>query len=98
MAVADLELERYELREGPLYTFRPDRRDFLKTIVAGISVFLVLDNAAAQESGRGGRRRDPLPGDLAAWLHIDEDGTIRVFTGKVEVGQNARTSLTQAVA
>src|SRR5207244_13634084 len=28
----------------------------------------------------------------------NEDGNVTVMTGKVEVGQNARTSLTQAVA
>jgi hypothetical protein len=39
-----------------------------------------------------------LPKDLAAWLHIDKDGKITVFTGKVEVGQNIRTSLAQQVA
>ena len=36
--------------------------------------------------------------DLAAWLHIDTDGRVTVFTGKVEVGQDIRTSLTQQVA
>ena len=36
--------------------------------------------------------------DVAAWLHIAEDGRVTVYTGKVEVGQNIRTSLTQAVA
>ncbi len=98
--MADIELERYELRSGPLYSFEAHRRDFLKTLAGGISVFLLLTGAEAQESGRpgAGRAGDPLPQDLGAWLHIDEDGTVRVFTGKVEVGQNARTSLTQAVA
>ncbi|HEX2034661.1 MAG TPA: molybdopterin cofactor-binding domain-containing protein [Chloroflexota bacterium] len=35
---------------------------------------------------------------IGAWLEILEDGTVTVFTGKVEVGQNIRTSLAQAVA
>jgi isoquinoline 1-oxidoreductase len=35
---------------------------------------------------------------LGAWLHIDEQGAVTVYTGKVEVGQNIRTSLTQVVA
>ena len=39
-----------------------------------------------------------LPKDISAWLHIDADGRVKVFTGKVEVGQNIRTSLAQAVA
>ncbi len=33
-----------------------------------------------------------------AWLHIADTGAVTAFTGKVEVGQNIRTSLTQAVA
>ncbi len=43
-------------------------------------------------------RADARPPELAAWLHIAEDGTITVYTGKTEVGQNIRTSLAQAVA
>src|SRR5262249_44504432 len=31
-------------------------------------------------------------------IHIGEDGKITVFTGKVEIGQNIRTSLSQVVA
>lgn len=37
-------------------------------------------------------------GLIADWLHIEADGKVTVFTGKVEIGQNIRTSLTQAVA
>ena len=39
-----------------------------------------------------------MPDDVNAWLHIDANGAVTVFTGKTEVGQNIRTSLTQAVA
>src|SRR5262249_25584176 len=38
------------------------------------------------------------PALVAAWLHIAVDGTVSAYTGKVEIGQNARTSLAQAVA
>jgi CO/xanthine dehydrogenase Mo-binding subunit len=81
---------------GRLHGFDVDRRDFLKVLGGGILVFSFLP-AAAQESGRmrGGRE---LPKDIGAWLHIGEDGRITVFTGKVEMGQNIRTSLTQQVA
>src|SRR5262249_21692905 len=40
----------------------------------------------------------PAPQDIGAWLYIGEDGRISVYTGKAEVGQNIRTSLTQVVA
>ena len=55
---------------------------------------------AAKSGAARGRRGggQPRPKELAAWLHIGEDGTVTVFTGKVEMGQNARTSLTQVVA
>ena len=39
-----------------------------------------------------------MPKELGAWLHINEAGEVTAFSGKVEIGQNARTSLTQAVA
>lgn len=76
------------------------RRDFFKILGGGIAVILIPDDSDAQESG-GGRRRglnEPMPPALSAWLHIGENGIVTVYTGKVEVGQNARTSLTQAVA
>jgi len=54
---------------------------------------------AAQESGGArGRRDESLPKEIDAWLHIGESGKVTVYTGKVEMGQNIRTSLTQAVA
>ena len=92
------ELERYELLEGARYRFDLDRRDFLRGTGVGLFVLLVAPGAAAQESGRGRGGREQLPDDVNAWLHIDRDGAVTVFTGKTEVGQNIRTSLTQAVA
>ncbi len=76
------------------------RRDFFAVMGGGIVVLLIADDADAQESGGGARRgmREALPEQVSAWLHIGETGAVTAFTGKVEVGQNARTSLTQAVA
>ncbi|HEY2469971.1 MAG TPA: molybdopterin cofactor-binding domain-containing protein [Terracidiphilus sp.] len=74
-----------------------DRRDFLMVLGGGLLICLTPKLAWSQESGRsfGGHE---LPKDINAWLHIDADGRVKVFTGKVEVGQNIRTSLAQAVA
>jgi len=75
------------------------RRDFLNALGGGIVVLCVIDEAAdAQESGRRARSGDAHPAEISAWLHIGEDGGVTVYTGKTEVGQNIRTSLTQAVA
>ncbi len=64
-----------------------ERRDFVKAAGSGVIVLLTADVLDAQ-----------APKEIAAWLHIGEDSAITVYTGKVEVGQNIRTSLTQAVA
>jgi nicotinate dehydrogenase subunit B len=95
-----LEPERYELTSGPLYHFDLDRREFFKLLGAGILVVSVLkQSAASQESGGARPRRgDSLPKEIDAWLHIGESERVTVYTGKVEVGQNIRTSLSQAVA
>lgn len=75
-----------------------NRRDFFAVLGGGVVVMLVEDDVYAQETGggRGGPREQPQ--NLYAWLHIGETGVVTVYSGKVEVGQNARTSLTQAVA
>jgi isoquinoline 1-oxidoreductase len=95
-----LEFERYELSTGPAYRFDVERRDLFKLLGGGLLFVLFFDGEAiAQESGRTqGFRADARPAELAAWLHIAEDGTVTIYTGKVEVGQNARTALTQAVS
>jgi isoquinoline 1-oxidoreductase len=94
-----LEPERYELTAPPAYRFEVDRREFFKFLGAGILIVGVLKNAhALQESGTGKRPDKSLPQEIGAWLHIGENGAVTVYTGKVEVGQNIRTSLSQCVA
>jgi nicotinate dehydrogenase subunit B len=99
----ELEQERYELFAGPTYNFNFNRRQFLKAFSGGIALIVPLSNLVAhtlqQDQGESGRRgNERIPDDIGAWIHIDEKGTVSVFTGKVEIGQNIRTSLTQAVA
>jgi isoquinoline 1-oxidoreductase len=101
-----IEAERYELFERPAYQFDIDRREFLKAMGGGILVLCLLDRESAEAQPPGGARGrgrgfgggQAAPQDIGAWLHIGEDGRITVYTGKAEVGQNIRTSLTQAVA
>lgn len=93
-----IEPERYEFREARAYVFELTRRDLFKFLGAGALVLCAETKIAAQESGREQRHGEDLPKEIGAWLHISEDGLVTVLTGKVEVGQNIRTSLTQAVA
>src|SRR2546426_8862029 len=100
--ITEIEPERYELFEGPTYNFQFDRRAFSQAFGLGIVFIVPMARGLAQqrgqgESGRGGFN-ERTPQEIGAWIHIDEDGGVSVFTGKVEVGQNTRTSLTQAVA
>jgi nicotinate dehydrogenase subunit B len=94
------EPERYELAAPPTYHFDVDRREFFRFLGAGVLIVCILKDARAlQESGANqGAQSASLPKGIGAWLHIGEDGNVTVYTGKVEVGQNIRTSLTQAVA
>ena len=101
-----IEPERYELTNAALHKFEPSqfemaRRDFFATLGGGILVALVVTaTGKAQESG-GGRGRggaQAAPQEIGAWLHIDANGNVTGFTGKIEVGQNARTSLSMAIA
>lgn len=78
-------------------TLGPSRRELLKALGGGMLVAVFGPPVLAQESGRqaGGAQS---PRTVAAWLHIGTDGRVTIFTGKVELGQNARTNLTQAAA
>lgn len=95
-----LDVERYEARALPLHHFAMDRRSFMKSIGGGIAILLISNETLGfQESGRGGGfRREQMPRAIDAWLHISPDGRVTVFTGKVEIGQNIRTSLSQTVS
>jgi nicotinate dehydrogenase subunit B len=97
---AGLEPERYELHSSVSVIFENDRRDFFRFLGAGIFIVCAATKVAAFQESGGNRRNseDSLPQEIDAWLHIGEKGEITVFTGKVEVGQNIRTSLSQAVA
>jgi nicotinate dehydrogenase subunit B len=95
-----IEPERYELREVPPYRLETDRREFFKYLGAGVLILCAAKAVrGAQESGGGQRHSSQaLPQEISAWLHVGDDGSVTVLTGKVEVGQNIRTSLSQAVA
>jgi nicotinate dehydrogenase subunit B len=96
----EIEPERYELSEGPAYRFDLDRRDFVKILGGGLVVVLTLRDALAQETGGGqrGGGGNAAPQEISAWIQVAEDGTINVCTGKTEVGQNIRTTLSQVAA
>ena len=98
-----VEPERYEMRESPRYHFELDRREFFKfagagLLVVGIATRIPLGQAQEREAASPLTNTSALPKQVSAWLHVGEDGAVKAFTGKVEIGQNSRTSLTQSLA
>jgi nicotinate dehydrogenase subunit B len=76
------------------------RREFVKDTGGLLIGFSLADGvvlpqvlSAATESAPA-----PSPNRLEAWLHIDRDGSVHVFTGKAEIGMGVETGLTQIVA
>ncbi len=86
--------------------FRVSRRN----VLAGTGALVVsfsLSRALAQEAAApapAAPEPPKLPGSLDdarfldAWIRIDADGKITVFTGKAELGQGIRTALIQVAA
>jgi CO/xanthine dehydrogenase Mo-binding subunit len=76
------------------------RREVLSAGGALVVAFSLAPRAFAQGSARasglpGSLRQTPM---LDAWIRIDGQGQVTVFTGKAELGQGIRTALIQVAA
>jgi isoquinoline 1-oxidoreductase len=94
------EPERYEL-DGSALFWEVSRRRFFQIVGGGIVVACLFgDELLAQDRPQRRQRGggSPPPPEIGAWIHIGEDSLVTVYTGKVEIGQNIRTSLSQVVA
>jgi CO/xanthine dehydrogenase Mo-binding subunit len=81
------------------------RRGLLTAGGALVVAFTFARPAVTQEGGPGPKPVAPgLPGSLKttpfldAWIRVDAEGRITVFTGKAELGQGIRTALIQVAA
>ena len=89
---------RDELPLKPNHNFELDRRNFFKITGGGLIVAFVLKDLLSFD-GKTIPAEPSIPAaEVNAWIHIGKDGMISVYTGKVEVGQNIRTSLSQIVS
>jgi len=77
------------------YDFGLNRRSFVQFLGAGLLIAVGATPALAQRAGRGGGGGAK---SVSARIHIGQDGSITVMTGKVEAGQGARAELSQAAA
>jgi nicotinate dehydrogenase subunit B len=93
----EMEAERDDVQ------FSLRRREFVKLLGGGIFVFFTTEGAipGAQEKRQESEvvpRGFAYPDDFNAYLRIDEDGKVTVFTGKIEMGQGIITALAQEAA
>jgi len=92
-------IEKYLMNGLNPSQFSLNRREFVKLLGGGIFIFFSTGAAPAvqQDYGRPSRR-SRTPTDLNAFLHIDENGQVKCYTGKIEMGQGPITSLAQTLA
>ncbi|HEX9107191.1 MAG TPA: molybdopterin cofactor-binding domain-containing protein, partial [Longimicrobiales bacterium] len=76
------------------------RRDFLRLVGGGIVVFVSLGGTELfdPDVGLGQQPRGRYPDDPNAYLRIDGDGKVWIFSGKIEMGQGVMTSQAQMAA
>jgi nicotinate dehydrogenase subunit B len=73
------------------------RRDFFKLLGGGIFIFFQPWDTFELFELQTQQRRS-LPEEFNAFLQIREDGMVNCYTGKIEMGQGAITSLVQIMA
>ncbi len=78
------------------------RREFVKTTGGLLIGFSLVDSAILPQlmsaAPLPGVAETPSPARLDAWLRVEKDEIIRVFTGKAEIGMGVETAFTQIVA
>ena len=85
------------------------RRDFLQTGGALVVAFAwrqsgergdppALQEAVAGARGTSGASSDPALDQLDSWLAVGADGSVTLYSGKVELGTGVETALSQIVA
>jgi isoquinoline 1-oxidoreductase len=86
-------------KSNEVHTGKPgmERRSFIKLLGGGIFIFFQPWNPADLLALPADQRRS-LTKDYNAFLQIAEDGTVKCYTGKIEMGQGVITSLAQMMA
>src|SRR5665213_715738 len=78
------------------------RREFVKGAGGLLIGFSIADCAIVPQLMAGAALPDvsetPSPARLDAWMRIEKDETVRVFTGKAEIGMGVETAYAQIVA
>jgi len=75
-----------------------NRREFLKTTGALIIGFNLFPASSVSAQSMVEPAADADPRELDSWLAIAPDGTVTVYSGKVDLGTGVETALAQIVA
>jgi len=82
-------------------TRKVSRREFVRDAGGIVIGFTWLDAALTPQllaQSPAGTAVPPSPRRLDSWLHVLPDGSVQVFTGKLEIGMGVDTAFTQIVA
>ncbi|HXD75455.1 MAG TPA: molybdopterin cofactor-binding domain-containing protein [Vicinamibacterales bacterium] len=77
------------------------RREFVRDAGGLVIGFSIIDAAITPQlfaQSTVATAVPPSPKKLESWLHILPDGSVQVFTGKLEIGMGVDTAFTQIVA
>ena len=80
-------------------TMELNRRQFLKTtgaLVVSFNLFPPSSDLFVQSSPAASGEPDPT--QLDSWIAVSQDGTVTIFTSKVELGTGIETALAQIAA
>ena len=78
-------------------TIELSRREFLKgtgALIVSFNLFPPALDLFAQSAPAG----EPDPTQLDSWIAVSQDGTVTIFTSKVELGTGIETALAQIAA
>ena len=83
-------------------TRKVSRREFVRDAGGLVIGFSLLDSTLAPrllaQAPPPAPAVAPSPAKLESWLHVLPDGSVQVFTGKLEIGMGVDTAFTQIVA
>jgi nicotinate dehydrogenase subunit B len=81
-----------------MYEPTSTRRNFLKTAGSLIVTFALTDGILPAQAQGAAETRTLAPDEVDAFLSINTEGQVTVYTGKVDLGTGIRTALTQIAA
>ena len=81
-----------------MYELAHTRRDFLKTTGSLIVAFTLADSVFPAAAQGTAQTKTVAPDEVDAYLAINAEGQVTLYTGKVDLGTGIRTALAQIAA